>query len=87
MKASKPTGNNTISNKPAAIFFCKAIIPVVDDAMVGYSRRQIKLRCYKWYGLRSCTSAGAEAGTKLEKAQALGLTILDETQFRELVSP
>ncbi len=30
--------------------------------------------------------AGAEAGSKLDKAQALGLSILDETQFRELVS-
>ncbi|MCX7147576.1 MAG: NAD-dependent DNA ligase LigA [Sulfuritalea sp.] len=29
--------------------------------------------------------AGAEAGSKLDKAQALGVTILDETQFRELV--
>ncbi|WP_310450121.1 NAD-dependent DNA ligase LigA [Sulfuritalea sp.] len=30
--------------------------------------------------------AGAEAGSKLDKAQALGLSILDEAQFRELVS-
>ena len=29
--------------------------------------------------------AGAEAGSKLDKALALGLTILDETQFRELL--
>jgi DNA ligase (NAD+) len=29
--------------------------------------------------------AGAEAGTKLEKAHALGLTILDEKTFRELL--
>jgi DNA ligase (NAD+) len=29
--------------------------------------------------------AGAEAGSKLDKAQALGVTILDETQFRELL--
>ena len=29
--------------------------------------------------------AGAEAGSKLDKAQALGVNILDETQFRELV--
>ena len=29
--------------------------------------------------------AGAEAGSKLDKAQALGVSILDETQFRELV--
>ncbi|MDK9704372.1 MAG: NAD-dependent DNA ligase LigA [Sulfuritalea sp.] len=29
--------------------------------------------------------AGAEAGSKLDKAQALGVTILDESQFRELV--
>jgi len=30
--------------------------------------------------------AGAEAGSKLDKAQQLGLSILDETQFRELIS-
>ena len=30
--------------------------------------------------------AGAEAGTKLDKAQALGVSILDETQFRKLIS-
>ncbi len=29
--------------------------------------------------------AGAEAGFKLDKAQALGVTILDENQFRELI--
>ncbi len=29
--------------------------------------------------------AGADAGSKLEKAQELGVTILDETQFRELL--
>ena len=30
--------------------------------------------------------AGAEAGSKLDKAQALGVSILDETQFRELLT-
>ncbi|MDP2826869.1 MAG: NAD-dependent DNA ligase LigA [Sulfuritalea sp.] len=30
--------------------------------------------------------AGAEAGSKLDKAQQLGVSILDETQFRELIS-
>ena len=30
--------------------------------------------------------AGAEAGSKLDKAQTLGLAILDETQFRELIA-
>ncbi|MFH1872304.1 MAG: NAD-dependent DNA ligase LigA [Pseudomonadota bacterium] len=30
--------------------------------------------------------AGAEAGSKLDRAQALSVTILDETQFRELLS-
>jgi DNA ligase (NAD+) len=29
--------------------------------------------------------AGAEAGSKLDKARALGLVILDEMQFRELI--
>jgi DNA ligase (NAD+) len=29
--------------------------------------------------------AGAEAGAKLDRAQALGVSILDEAQFRELV--
>jgi DNA ligase (NAD+) len=31
--------------------------------------------------------AGAEAGSKLEKAQTLGLTILDEAQLLEIVKP
>jgi DNA ligase (NAD+) len=31
--------------------------------------------------------AGAEAGSKLEKAQTLGVAILDESQFRELLQP
>ena len=30
--------------------------------------------------------AGAEAGSKLDKAQALGVSILDETRFRKLIS-
>ena len=30
--------------------------------------------------------AGADAGSKLDKAEALGVSILDETQFRELIS-
>ena len=29
--------------------------------------------------------AGAEAGSKLDKARALGVSILDEIQFRELI--
>ncbi|MEQ1632046.1 MAG: BRCT domain-containing protein, partial [Planctomycetota bacterium] len=31
--------------------------------------------------------AGADAGTKLDKARALGLRILDEAEFQKLVSP
>ena len=30
--------------------------------------------------------AGVEAGSKLDKAQDLGVSILDETQFRELMA-
>jgi NAD-dependent DNA ligase len=30
--------------------------------------------------------AGAEAGSKLDKAQTLGVSILDEMHFRELIS-
>ena len=30
--------------------------------------------------------AGAEAGSKLDKAQALGVSILDEMQFRNLLT-
>jgi DNA ligase (NAD+) len=29
--------------------------------------------------------AGTEAGSKLDKAQTLGLAVLDEMQFRELI--
>ena len=30
--------------------------------------------------------AGAEAGSKLEKAEKLGIMILDESQFKELLN-
>jgi DNA ligase (NAD+) len=66
---------------------------VVTGTLQGFSRQEAEELIRKAGGRASSSVskktdyvlAGAEAGSKLEKAQKLGVPVIDETQFRELL--
>jgi len=66
---------------------------VITGTLAGYSRRQAK-ELLERYGARvassvsgstDCLIVGADPGSKLEKAQKLGIKIMDEDKFEELI--
>ena len=68
---------------------------VVTGTLERFTRNEIK-SLIKRLGAKAATSvsnktdylvAGADAGSKLAKAQKLGVTILDENAFADLVKP
>ena len=83
-KKAKPTGGTALSGKT---FVLTGTLPLLTRDEAG---RMIEEAGGKVVGSvskkTSYVVAGEKAGSKLEKAESLGITVLDETQLRELLA-